>query len=315
MIAALIVTVTGCRSGEAVAPFVAPTGAAAAVVAPSAAAPALWFGGDVHLGVAARGGMEGIAAIVGGAAGIVNLEGPVADGPGGARIDGTRVWLANPAEAPRWLRAQGIAGVSVANNHAEDAGLDGAARTIRALRGAGVAPAGGAAGVARLDVGGIIVSLLAHDLREPDLGEVLATELAAGEGTVRAVTLHVTGAGSYLPSPALRAAVDRAVAGGADIVVAHGTHTIGPVERRGETLVAWGLGNLLFDCACTAESEALVLRVAVGADGVGAAEVIPVTAGLGGAGVTPAEDAEGVFDLLDAIGSSALTRRGDRAGF
>src|SRR5262245_48449429 len=37
----------------------------------------LWIGGDVFLGTGGGGALAGIAAIVGGAPGIVNLEGPV----------------------------------------------------------------------------------------------------------------------------------------------------------------------------------------------------------------------------------------------
>lgn len=276
---------------------------------------ALWFGGDVHLGASARGGVEGIAAILGGAAGIVNLEGPVGEGAGGARIEGARVWLANPVAAPAWLRAQGIVAASIANNHAGDAGPDGLAQTAARLRAGGVHPAGGPAGAARFTVGGTVVTFLAHEAEEPGLHDALATGLREGEGTFRAVALHVSGARSYLPSPALRGAVDGAIAGGADVVVVHGSHVLGPVERRGGAVVAWGLGNLLFDCVCTTETEALVLRVALGPHGPGVAEVVPVTAGLGGLGVTPAADAAGVFDLLDALESSPLTRLGDRAWF
>src|SRR5215813_7913232 len=40
----------------------------------------IWLGGDVHLGTGGRGALAGIAAIVRGATGVVNLEGPVGDG-------------------------------------------------------------------------------------------------------------------------------------------------------------------------------------------------------------------------------------------
>jgi hypothetical protein len=310
-IVAVTLAIVGCRGEVPAVDTVSP----AAVVSTGGAA--LWFGGDVHLGESARGGLEGITAIVGGAAGIVNLEGPVGDGAGGARIDaeGARVWLTNPSTAPAWLRAHGVVAASITNNHADDLGPEGPAHTAARLRDGGVVPAGAPAGPARFTVGGTVVSFLAHELEEPGLAEALAAELLAGEGTLRAVALHVTGGRSYLPSPALRRAVDGALAGGADIVVVHGTHVLGPVERRSGAVIAWGLGNLLFDCVCTVDTEALVLRVAIGPDGPGVAEVIPVTAGLGGLGVTLAADAEGVFDLLDALESSPLTRLGDRAWF
>jgi hypothetical protein len=188
------------------------------------------------------------------------------------------------------------------------------------MRAAGVAPFGGPAGVARLDVGGLDVSLVSHEAEEPGLAEALPIELSGG-GDIRVVSLHVTGGPSYLPTPALTRAVDLAVASGADIVVAHGTHVVGPVERRvstrpgGEAVIAWGLGNLLFDCACTTHDEGVVLRVALSRAGVGVAEVLPVRAGLGVAPARIMADPTGILDLLDALGGTRLTRTADRGRF
>src|SRR4051812_10220456 len=60
----------------------------------------LWIGGDVFLGPGGHGALASIPAIVGGAPGIVNLEGPVGDGgaPGGA--NGSPIRL---TQAPRAL--------------------------------------------------------------------------------------------------------------------------------------------------------------------------------------------------------------------
>ncbi len=286
------------------------------------AAPALWFGGDVHLGATPRGGLDGVVAAVGGAVGVVNLEGPLADGPGGAWIDGATVRLANPAGAPAHLHAAGVRAASVANNHALDDGDAGLVRTIAGLRAADVAPVGGPAGPARLDVDGVPVTLLAYALgdgRGPaasggpavpasPVPSTLGADLAAAEG-VRVVAFHVDGPPSYLPAPALVAAVEAAVAGGADVVVAHGTHAVGPVERHGDAVVAWGLGNLLFDCACTDEADAVVLRVELSPGRP--AEVVPISAGLGGAPASVAAD-DGVLDLVDALGGTPLARAGGR---
>ncbi len=80
----------------------------------------LWLGGDVFLGAGGRGALTGIPAIVGGAPGIVNLEGPVGDG--GARGEPLRLTHARGALAE--LRAAGVAAAGIANNHARDAGPD-----------------------------------------------------------------------------------------------------------------------------------------------------------------------------------------------
>ncbi|MFN7146270.1 MAG: CapA family protein, partial [Myxococcota bacterium] len=246
-----------------------------------------------------------------GAVGVVNLEGPLAAGAGGARVEGGRVWLANPAGAPAFLRAQGVWAASIANNHAADDGEAGVARTAAGLRDAGVVPVGRAP--ARLDVGGVPVRLFAYDLGgDAGVPEGMARDLA-GVDDVAVVAFHVTGPPSYLPRAELVAAVDAAVAGGADIVVAHGTHVVGPVERRGETVIAWGLGNLLFDCECTDHTDALVLRVELTAGRP--AEIVPVTAGLGGAPATLAAEPDGVLDLVAGLGGTPIARVGGRGRF
>ncbi len=272
---------------------------------------AIWFGGDVHVGATARGGLTDIRAMVGHAVGVVNLEGPIADGEGYARVTGAgldeKVDLANPAESGRFLAANGVLAASVANNHAHDGGDRSEPRTIRELRRADVEPFGGDAGHARVKVGHFLVALYAHDLGEDDVVGQIRRELGAPDpSTVRVETFHVTGPPSYLPTAALVAAVDEAAHDGADIVVAHGTHVIGPIERRGQTVIAWGLGNLLFDCTCTDKDEAVILRVSL--ESGHPAEIIPVRAGLGGAPASLATDPAGILDLLEAIGSSPLRK-------
>ncbi len=294
---AIAIAITGCQRGEGPPP-----------PHPPGPTPALWFGGDVHLGVAPRGGLSGMEGLLDGAEGVVNLEGPVGAGPGFAEVTPAGVRLANPAGSGAFLRANGVRLVSLANNHAGDdaAGVDGSAATVAALEG-DVVPFGGAAGRGALTVGGVDVVLFAHDLGEPDVPGAVGRELAAERG-LTVESFHVTGPPSYLPRAELDAAVEAAVLGGADIVVAHGTHVVGPVERRGGAVIAWGLGNLLFDCTCTEADEAIVLRVELG-EGL-RAEVIPVRAGLHGAAAGLSPDPTGVLDLVAALGGSPFERTG-----
>jgi poly-gamma-glutamate capsule biosynthesis protein CapA/YwtB (metallophosphatase superfamily) len=133
-------------------------------------------------------------------------------------------------------------------------------------------------------------------------------------GDVLVATFHVTGPPSYLPRPELRAAVDTAITAGALVVAAHGTHALGPVERRGKAVIAWGLGNLLFACDCTDEVDGAVLRVSIDGDAA-RARILPIDAGLRGAPARPGHNPELILDLLDALGSSPLRREGPAAGF
>jgi poly-gamma-glutamate synthesis protein (capsule biosynthesis protein) len=285
----------------------------AAACAPTTARSArIWIGGDVFLGTGGRGALTGIPAIVGGAKGVVNLEGPVGEGGAGAQP----LRLTHAASALSELRAAGVAVAGIANNHAGDAGPDGAAATARALATLGVKPAGGPAGAADLAVGGLRVVVTAHDLAD-GVPKGLREELAAARrrGDVLVATFHVTGPATYLPRAELVDAVAIALDAGAAVVAAHGTHELARVERRGRAVIAWGLGNLAFACACTDEESGALLEVALGPDGAGEAWIIPVDAGLGAAGARAAADPRLTFELLDALGSSPLSRRGDRAVF
>ncbi|HLJ30275.1 MAG TPA: CapA family protein [Candidatus Angelobacter sp.] len=271
----------------------------------------LWLGGDVNLGDAGKTQLQDIASMVQGAVGIVNLEGPVAE-----RLpqDHLRLWNAVPALSE--LSALNVRVAGIANNHAGDAGADGQEQTARHLRDNGIVPAGGTAGVAFLPVNGMLVAVTEHDLTQkvpPNLEAELAT--ARQHSDVLVASFHVTGPPSYLPRPELQRAVEIAYHAGANVIVAHGTHALGPVERRSHAVIAWGLGNVVFACDCTQEEDAMLLRVTVQRDKAVSAEVLPLRAGIDNRRAEPASEANAIFDLLEAIGSSKLSRQENRASF
>ena len=238
--------------------------------------------------------------------------------------------LLHSAAALAELRVAGVAVAGIANNHAGDAGAAGGAATMRALAAVGVQPTGGPAGAALMTLGSLRVVVTAHDL-ETGVPPTLRDELAAARrrGDVLVATFHVTGPPTYLPRPELIEAVTIALEAGATVVAAHGTHELARVERRGRAVIAWGLGNLAFACACTDEDSGALLEVALGPDGAGDAAIIPIDAGLVAGATRPladparpatdpvrlAADPALTFELLEALGSTRLDRRGDRAAF
>jgi hypothetical protein len=89
------------------------------------------------------------------------------------------------------------------------------------------------------------------------------------------------------------------------------------VERVGQAVVAYGLGNLLFDCTCTSSKEGLLLQLELFPDGSTGATVFPVEAGLQGA---PArhllgEEGDRALDKLEGLGGAPLVRGEGRATF
>jgi poly-gamma-glutamate synthesis protein (capsule biosynthesis protein) len=274
---------------------------------PSPAPARLWIGGDVYLGAKPEGQLSAIGALERGRAGVVNLEGPIGDA---AVAEGGR--LIQPASALGELARVGVKVALIANNHAGDAGPEGAARTAEAVRAAGMA----AAGVAIVELGGRRIAVTAHDLGA-GVPAGLSGELAAARARADALvaTFHVTGPPRYRPAPELVSAVEIAVGSGASAVAAEGTHALGKVERRGPVVIAWGLGNLAFACDCTDEEDGALLEVDLDGQGAGEAAVVPVAAGLLGRPAAPAPDAAALYELLERIGSSPLRPEGPRARF
>lgn len=271
-----------------------------------AAAPAsvdLWFGGDVHLGNGNPRALTALASVTAGAIGVVNFEGVISPQRFADPADGGQPRLFQAPQVAAELQAAGVRVVSLANNHAADDGPEGLKRTLEKFRSVGISAAEQGAS-ARVSAGGVSVTIAAFDLSagtRPDFAK------AVPEKGALVVSLHVGGPSLFLPSPATRAAVEAALKAGASVVAVHGSHSIGPVERRGKAVVLWGLGNLAFACRCTDESQSMVARLTLTSEGAGPAFVYPVRAGLHGRPVALDPEAAETLDLLKRLGSSPLT--------
>lgn len=256
----------------------------------------LWIGGDVHLGLSAPSGrIDAIAALFPGAIGVVNLEGPVGTASAAAK-------LVNGAASLEELARARVKVAGIANNHRLDFGLEGVATTRAALGARGIAAA--SEEPVFLELAGGRVAITAHDLPS-------SAPIVAPLADLWIATFHVTGPALYLPPAELKAAVNEVLSKGAAAVVAHGTHVLGPIERRGDRVIAWGLGNLLFNCDCTREREGLVLHLVLEDRRVSSAAVVAIQAGLDGEAARVSRE----FELLRAIGSSSFVVEGDFARF
>lgn len=282
----------------------------------------LWLGGDVHVGNGEGTGLSPLAPMLEHAYGIVNLEGPIGSGsfnppeqPGDDEIyeppadpSDLPLRLQNNAESLPALRRNGVRVMGIANNHSGDRGPKGPEQTAKALYSTGILPAGEPAGPAVFSAGGKKIVVSAFDL-SPGVVNDLPNALAQAkqEGDFLITTFHISGSSSYLPRPELRAAVDIALEAGSRVIAAHGTHALGPLERRGDAVIAWGLGNLLFDCPCTDELDGAILYIRLEGSSM-TARIVPVDAGLQGKPARPAHNPGLIFGLFDALGSSPLRR-------
>ncbi len=272
----------------------------------------IWLGGDVHLGKGNTNVLAPLKSITHNATGIINLEGAVAETS--SLREG--IVLLNAPHRLAILKEAGVAVAGVANNHAQDAGDQSLVHTVEQIRMAGLLPVGEMAGTAVFERERMRLVVSAHDLTggvPPRLAEELRR--ARAQGDILIATFHVTGPPSYLPSRELKQAVDIALSAGAQVIAAHGSHLPGPIERRGTVVILWGLGNLVFDCDCTAEKDALVARITFDQGQVIKAQVFPIEAGLNGAPARLSANPAGMFELLTAIGSSPFQSDTDQADF
>ena len=231
-----------------------------------------------------------------------NLESPFATARRPDRLrPGPYRLAADPALVDRLAP---FTALSLANNHALDAGVKGLADAERVLRAAGVAPLGIRGGSCLADPAGTPAAaverahLLAYNAvpdpqDRPDealgcsrawLDDQALEEVAALRASSRKpIIVLVHWGGEYEPEPDARqrAWARRLVAAGADLIVGSHPHVVQPSEmldvdgRRG--FVAYSLGNFVFDQTDRkATSRSLVLRAWLQDGGVAAVAVAPV---------------------------------------
>lgn len=193
------------------------------------------------------------------------------------------------------LATAGFDAVSVANNHAGDAGPSSVADTLDALAEAGVAAVGGrvsseaANSPVILDRGGLRVAMLAFDATQEGIaatadapGVARWNATLAREAVARArsladvVTVSLHGGAEYQfgADPYLSKLAGQLASWGVDVVWCHGPHVVQPtkaVDPDGDgrpTIVAVSLGNLLFDQVIPGTTRGALLEVRANADGV-----------------------------------------------
>jgi poly-gamma-glutamate synthesis protein (capsule biosynthesis protein) len=274
----------------------------------------------------------------------INLEGPISD-------TGTRnsakeyTFRARPGLLDGLLSA-GIDVVSLGNNHVLDYGSKALTDCIARLDAAGIAHAGAGADLeaastpASLDTPAGRVSLIsvsqitagfaatskragtyyvssASSSRDALIAKVSE---ASGQTDFLIVSLHW---GTEYDSTANSAEISLAhalVDAGADLVLGHHPHVIQGLEIYKDKLIAYSLGDFVWDWHSAYTGEAFVLRVTIPADGPPWGTVVPVylSKTTGAPGVSTGDTAARILDRLTKISAAhglELVRDGDVATF
>lgn len=214
-----------------------------------------------------------------------------------------RYTFRSPPEAAQSLAIGGVDLVSLANNHALDYGPEALLQGIDLLHEAGVATVGGGADDAAAhapyiaDINGLKVAFLGYvhvpveaithfDTQSwtaaagtPGLAwadpERIRADIAAVRPLADLVVVQLHSGYEYIEEPseeqvaAARAAVDA----GADLVVGHHAHILQGIHRYNDGVIAYGLGNFLFNI--DGPPETAILNVWLDRDGVRQLEVVP----------------------------------------
>jgi sugar phosphate isomerase/epimerase len=237
---------------------------------------------------------------------LANLESPLTTAP--QQKDGYD--LRAPPEAVAALSAAGFDAVSLANNHALDAGEAGLRETVGTLREAGIVPWIERATVraadgpdAQIQSGVPAWAGLALDDSTAPLdiqAAAAAVSAAAKRSSVVIVSVHWGGEYQATPSARQRAIATALAEAGADVIAGHGPHVLQQVEWVGEAVVAYSLGNFLFDQPYPSDCRwGAILRVRVQGARAISVDAVPTIAEHGR--VRPA-DPETTADILSRLG-------------
>jgi poly-gamma-glutamate synthesis protein (capsule biosynthesis protein) len=203
----------------------------------------------------------------------------------------------------------GIDVVTLANNHAVDFGRTALVDTLDYLDAAGIGVAGGgrddteARAPEVATVNGLRIAFLSYAGQmversgwrtsdgEASAGaagiaigrpEAVAADVASARevADVVVVVMHAGIEGSGEPAPAQRAIAEAAFGAGAELVIGHHPHVLQGTWHDDGRLVAWSLGNFVFDgfdgFYGDRANDSAILDVTVTADGVDSFEWLPV---------------------------------------
>jgi poly-gamma-glutamate synthesis protein (capsule biosynthesis protein) len=204
-----------------------------------------------------------------------NLETPVDHT---AAVAGYPAFNARP-ELLSALKKAGVDIVSLANNHARDAGADGLLRTLQNIEAAGLVVAGAGRtrveslapsylssqgvmtaflaytystnrGLPKKRKGAPAVNMLRSGSREDLAAAIIQVKQARTHADLVVVSLHWGDEYTIVPTPWQKQAAVELVEAGADIILGHHPHVLQPIETYKamdgrQTVIAYSLGNFI----------------------------------------------------------------------
>lgn len=255
-----------------------------------------------------------------------NLE--CALGTAGQRARKSYTFLA-PPEGATSVADAGFDVVSLANNHSLDFGPQALESTLQLLDAAGVRHVGAGRNCAEvhqpalLDTKGLRLAFLAC-VNTPAEGSYrratweatvdragvawgVVEDVQAGVTAARAqadaviVLLHSGSEGRNTPNATQRALARAAIDGGAALVIGSHPHVLQGVERYGNGVIAYSLGNFVFDGFRGAANESAILQVKLGREGVRDVAWAPIVIQRGRPQAAEGRQAQRILERIERL--------------
>ncbi|WP_366924527.1 CapA family protein [Metallumcola ferriviriculae] len=262
-----------------------------------------------------------------------NLESPI--GTGGTPLPQKGIWFRAKPERVEALVLSGFDAVSIANNHALDYDSKVFLDTLDILDQRGIKAVGGGVDIdhARkpviIEKNGLSIGFLAYSemadiiwsfnyprmlMASEDTpgiapagpryeAEILEdVEKLAPNVDIVVVSLHWGTEYQYSPMDSQRDFGHRLIDAGVDLIIGHHPHTLQGLERYGNGLIAYSLGNFIFDQNFSQQTtEGLLLEVTLTPMGVENATVSPVVIPQSQPRIAAGEDAARVNKLTASL--------------
>ncbi|MGI6066175.1 MAG: CapA family protein [Bacillota bacterium] len=234
-----------------------------------------------------------------------NLESPFSHR--GQQLPGKGIWFRAKPENMQALTQAGFDVLSIANNHALDYDSPAFLDTIDLLNEQSIKAVGGGANIdeartpAMLEVNGMKTAFLAYsemadmfwsykyprrlkaDVDTPGIAPCVPEQIEEDIALVRPIadlvvlSLHWGLEYQSEPEDYQREMAHRLIDAGADIIIGHHPHCIQGIETYQNGLIAYSLGNFVFDQNWSEETkQGLLLQIKCGPQGWQEAKVLPV---------------------------------------
>jgi gamma-polyglutamate biosynthesis protein CapA len=224
---------------------------------------------------------------------LANIESPVLHQPAAFGVNARLTFRAEPADLAK-VEAAGFDIVSFANNHVLNFGEHGVRESLAHVAGTGLRAVGIGLAQAQADapvvieVGGVRVAVLGRTtwlngrllpsksaaisyVSDQEMQARVAADVRAVRASTAAdvviVFIHWGREGAAHAGNHQRWAAQAMIDAGAHLVIGHHPHVVQEIERYGDGLIAYSLGNFLFDNGHINQRRAVILEAAIEVEG------------------------------------------------